>query len=129
MVQIKKNEYVQPTEAREEVVQAICDAFLRRCAWSTFHPTTVSLYRKATLLVIGHANGEWYGFHYEPFGLGDKCERIRGVEMKQAFKELRKAGYHIFRVYEYRCWPGYRVSDKPYMEGGTEVFEFEDFID
>lgn len=128
MIEVKKNNYEVPTEVREEVVQAICDAFLSRCVWSVFHPTSASLYRRATLLVVGHQNGEWYGFHNEPF-TNDRHYRVRGVEMKEAFKELRKAGYHIFKVYEFRGWPGYRVSEKPYMEGGMEVEEFTDFID
>lgn len=131
MIQIQKNTYEAPTEIREEVVQAICDAFLRKCAWSTFRPQTVSLYRRATLLVIGHENGEWYGFNDHPFSEREKSFRIRGVEMKAAFKELRKAGYHIFRVSMSgrNPWPGYVVSGKPYMDNGTEVFEFTDFID
>jgi hypothetical protein len=29
MIQIKRNEYTQPTECREEVVQMICDCFLQ----------------------------------------------------------------------------------------------------
>lgn len=128
MIEVKKNTYEVPTEVREEVVQAICDAFLEKCVWSVFHPTSVSLYRRATLLVIGHKNGKWYGFNDEPFP-NELSYRVRGAEMKTAFAELRKAGYHIFKVYEYRNWPGYKVSEKPYMEGGTEVKDFLDFID
>lgn len=127
-IQIKKNTYEVPKQAREEAVQAICDAFLNRCCWSIFHPTTISPYRTATLHVAGHRNGEWYGFREQPSD-SEKSIRIRGVEMKQAFAELRKAGYHIFRILEYGCWPGYQISEKPYLKGGTEVTEFTDFID
>lgn len=128
MIKVKRNTYEVPTEVREEVVQAICDAFLNRSVWSVFHPTSEGMYRRASLLVIGHKNGEWYGFHNEPF-TDELSYRVRGVEMNAAFAELRKAGYHIFKVYSFGSWPGYRVSEKPFMEGGTEVEEFTDFID
>lgn len=37
-VNIPQNDYVQPTEVREEVVQAICNAFLSNSCWDIFHP-------------------------------------------------------------------------------------------
>lgn len=37
-VNIPKNDYIQPTEVRTEVVQAICEAFIERKCGSTFHP-------------------------------------------------------------------------------------------
>ena len=54
--------------------------------------------------------------------------RIRGCEMKAAFVALRKAGYHIFKC-PLCGWPGYIVSEKPYVKEGREVSEFTDFID
>lgn len=128
MVTIKKNDYVQPTEVREEVVQAICEAFLEGNAFSTFHPTTTSLYRKRTTLVLMR-NGKGFGFSDNPIG-EKEYERVRGCEMKMAFAELRKAGYHIFRIgNRFDGWPGYRVYKVPFIDGGVEVTEFNDFID
>lgn len=129
MINIKKNTYEVPTEVREEAVQAICDAFLRRCHWSTFHPYSQSACRRADRYVLGHKDGKWYGFNDQPFNAEEKLIKITGAEMKEAFKELRKAGYHIFKVYDYHCWLGYKVSEKPYLQDGTEVYEFNDFID
>jgi hypothetical protein len=129
MITIKKNTYEIPTEIREEAVQAICDAFLTRCCWSTFHPFSEGCYRRATKYVLANSDGKWYGFHYEPFSSSESKINITGVEMREAFKELRKAGYHIFRVYEFGSWMGYKVSDKPYLQGGSEVTDFNDFID
>lgn len=40
-----------------------------------------------------------------------------------------KAGYHIFKVYEYGSWMGYTCEKKPVLQNGKEVFEFNDFID
>lgn len=37
-VNIPKNDYVQPTEVRQEVVQYICDAFLSTCVWRHISP-------------------------------------------------------------------------------------------
>ena len=129
MIKIEKNTWKKPTEIRENVVQDICDAFLNHCAWSTFHPYSEGCYRRATLCVVRHKGyTKAYGFHDEPFR-SDEGIRVRGCEMETAFAELRKAGYHIFRVYEYGSWMGYVVSHKDYKEGGTEVFEFTDEID
>lgn len=35
-VNIPQNDYVEPTEVREEVIQAICDAFLSNSCWDIF---------------------------------------------------------------------------------------------
>jgi hypothetical protein len=128
MIQIPKNDYAVPTEVREKVVQAICEAFLSGNAFSIFHPATTSLYRRRTTLVLIR-DGKGFGFCNEP--LGEKeYERVRGCEMKAAFRELIKAGYHIFEVGNYRGdWRGYRVYKVPFIDGGREVFEFTDFID
>ena len=128
-INIPKNTYSVPTEIRQDVVQAICEAFLRRCCWSTFHPFHNGRCRTATLQVVRHkGEGKYYGFHDVPFS-SDEGIRIRGCEMNAAFKALRNAGWHIFRIYEYGEWMGYKVYDKPFLDGGKEVTEFTDFID
>lgn len=134
-ITIKQNDYVTPTQCRQEVVQAICDAFLSNGAWSDFRPFSASAYRPATLKVIAHTNGRFYGFLDKQFD-SDKgpSYNIRGCEMKAAFDCLLKAGYHIFQFYQYndyRC-KAYRVSQKPFLAGvqdAREVFSFDDVID
>ena len=127
MIQIERNDYVQPTEVREEIVQGICEAFLAGNAWSVFHPRTTSLYRRRTFLILKHKGADkYYGFHYEPFGSDDELERFNGAEMKEAFKVLQEAGYYIFWIGSIQ---GYRVSKKPVNEDGIRVTEFKDFID
>ena len=125
MVQIEKNDYVHPTEVREEIVQGICDAFLAGTAFSIMNPRTVSLYRRRTLLIIRHKGGKYYGFSDIP--LDDECERFNGAEMKEAFRVLREAGYHIFWVEG--VFGGYKVGKRPVMDGCHEVTEFSHFID
>ena len=129
-VNIPKNDYVQPTEVRQEVVQYICDAFLSTCVWRIFHPERQSAYRGKTLFVMvskrrGTANGNGGNAAH------DRDEKIRknGEEMKAAFKALRNAGYHMFRIYEYGSWKGYICDKKPFIQDGEEVTTFNDFID
>lgn len=126
MIKIEKNDYVQPTGVREEIVQGICEAFLASNAWSTFYPRTTGLYRRRTLLIIKHKGADkYYGFHNEPFS-GEEASSFNGAEMKEAFKILQEAGYYIFWLGSVQ---GYRVSKKPFYEGGVRVTEFNDFID
>lgn len=129
-VNIPINDYVQPTEVRQEVVQYICDAFLSTCVWRIFHPERQNAYRGKTLYVmISKRSGKAYGFGgYEAFD-SDVNIRFNGEEMKAAFKALRNAGYHMFRIYEYGSWKGYICDKKPFYDGGTEVTTFNDFID
>ena len=129
---IPENGYIQPTEIREDVVQKICDAFLNRRAGyyhDVFHPYSESGYRVRTLGVVTRNNGRAYAFGYKADLKGETIIKFHGSEMKAAFQALIKAGYHMFRVYEYGSWMGYICAEKPFYKDGTEVREFNDFID
>lgn len=134
MIQIKKNDYVQPTEVREEVVQGICEAFLDPCAYHIFHPFSEGAYRGRSQYIIRHKGDKnFYGFHNLPFA-GEEGVKFNGAEMKRAFEELIKAGYYMFKVYKYGTWMGYICYNKPYApdwwkEGAVRVESFDDFID
>lgn len=134
-VNIPKNDYVQPTEVRQEVVQAICEAFLKRTASCILHPTTEgNRGARVRTLYVMRQNGKGIGFASGPDSYwienyGREYIRMNGVEVKIAFKALRDAGYHIFRIYRYGTWIGYVCDKKPYRENGSEVYEFTDFID
>lgn len=134
MINIPKNTYSIPTEIREEIVQDICTVFLDRRGgnyYNIFHPTTFGLHRNKTLYLIYYKNSN------KPFCFGSKNDcsdgekaiRIRGCEMKQAFKELQKAGYYMFSIYEYHSWLGYICHNKPFYDKGTLINDFTDFID
>ena len=127
-VNVPMNDYVVPTEVRAEVVQGICEAFLSEKLFdNVFHPYSDGSYRCKTLYIIKHSNSDrFYGFGTNR----DEVKvRFNGEEMKAAFQALRKAGYHMFKVYMYGSWMGYRCSKKPFLDGGYEVSEFTDFID
>lgn len=129
-VDIPKNDYVQPTEVRQEVVQYICEAFLSTCVWRIFHPESQNAYRGRTLYVmVSKRSKEAHGFGGCKASDHDENIRFNGCEMKAAFKALREAGYHMFRIYEYGSWKGYICDKKPFIQDGEEVTIFNDFID
>ena len=130
MINIPKNDYKVETEVRENVVQAICEAFLFDGTWSCFHPYENGMYRYSTIYVVKHKNSQtYYGFKSSVDSEFDEGIRIRGSEMKEAFKVLIKHGYYMFRIRDYHTWIGYICSKKPYVDGGQRVTEFNDFID
>lgn len=136
MINIPKNEYVQPTEVREEVVQAICDSFLGDL-WNVYHPVPGPRNRggrNQTRHVVkpnrrGVANVFSFWHEQREPEPTDTVYRFNGAEMKQAFKELINAGYYMFKVYSYGEWFGYKCSKVPFMEGGTMVTSFDYRID
>lgn len=128
-INIPKNNYVQPTEVRQEVVQGICEAFLANNAWSTYHPFHNGRCRNAHHYIIRHKGYQsYYGFRDRLFD-SDEGTRFNGEEMKAAFKALIDAGYHMFKYYEFGEWMGYVCSRKPFFQGGERVTQFNDFID
>lgn len=130
-VNIPQNDYVQPTEVREEIVQKICDVFLDRRGggyYNVFHPFCDGCYRAAHRGLLSFKGSN------KPFEFGTPDSsydyiRIHGCEMKAAFEVLIKAGYHMFRIYDYDSWMGYICDQKPFRQGATEVRSFDDFID
>lgn len=129
-VNIPKNDYVQPTEVRQEVVQAICEAFLNGKEFCTNKAGTGStVYRNSN----GKMTFIWdYATQQK---LRERKERENdityyiphGCEVNYAFWCLYKAGYFIFKhEYGTNC---YNLSKKPYYNGYKMVKEFTDFID
>lgn len=131
MIQIKRNEYKQPTEVREFMVQGIIDAFL--CAsehFKIFRP-----YNKNDVATLWLRNDsdtyKPYFFRYISKEPEKYLGKIRGCEMKEAFRIIQEAGYYIFKI-SISCQLGYIVSEKPFVqeyEFATRVTEFNDFID
>ena len=128
-INIPKNDYVQPTEVREDVVQGICESFLHGCSCSVFHPFSDGCYRRASKYIVRQkGNKHFHGFLDKPYEWEEGVV-FNGEEMKAAFNALQEAGYYMFRIYEYRSWMGYKCGKKPFMENGEIVTEFNDFID
>lgn len=126
---VPANDYKQPTEARQAVVQAIIYAFLTDNTYcKVYHPRNwcshePKLYEAHTH--ISTVRPLFCGYKRT----GEDLVRIRGCEMAMAFKALRSAGYHMFKVVTDGDWKGYLCHKKPFFPGGTEVEEFTDFID
>lgn len=127
-VDIPKNDYVQPTEVRQEVVQYICEAFLSNWTFGIFHQNANIV---KTQYVRVSKNGKVQGFVSNiNVSDNDYYFLFNGDEMKAAFKVLREAGYHMFRVCACGgAWMGYICKKKPFSPNGEEVTTFNDFID
>lgn len=129
VVFIPKNDYKQPSVVRQEVVQGICEAFLERMPIRDTFTAVRHEYTEPTLY-IGWTNGRKPTFlntrelDFEMYK-NYRTERIRGCEMKLAFKILIEAGYHMFKYDNAH----YFCSKKPFEYGCQEVKEFNDFID
>ena len=129
-INIPKNDYVQSTEVRQNVVQAICDAFLESHCNSIFHPYGDGCGRRKTHFVHPRTANKYASFqNYDWATENEGFIKFNGEEMKAAFKALQEAGYYMFRIYNYGSWMGYECSKKPFMEKGERVTEFNDFID
>lgn len=127
-INIPQNTYSVPTEIRQEVVQAICDAFLNG---RRFFPNYHGNCGRHRYVARNDFGGGYGGTSFEEKPTGSfvsKIYRIHGCEMQMAFNILIDAGYHIFRLWESG---GYEMSKKPHLEygRGEEVYEFTDFID
>lgn len=117
---IPKNNYKKPTETREEVVQAICDAFLKG---RKFSPR----------LDYGHRYIQLNKLQFlSSYEKDSDSVRFNGAEMNAAFKALIDAGYYMM-VKKYRrkdtTYLEYACSEKPHMEYYQEVEEFTYPID
>lgn len=134
MIEIPRNTFEVPTECREVVVGAICQILLEE---RIYHTSSWTACRRGYNGVRQQADGSWYFddiFYKEEET--DKVMRFRGCEMKEAFRILISSGYHIFRIYEYGNWPGYKLYRTPYIpngscyyDGSREVLSFEENID
>lgn len=128
-IRIIKNDYVQPTEVRETVVQDICDIimdnYLNRA-------TNLTVYAKsAELYICHHKAGNLSISHSMMNSDNNKYIRIHSCEMDAAFKVLQDAGYHIYleRNKKDRI-STYRFSKKPVLWGEeAKNLEFDVFID
>ena len=119
-VNIPTNDYVQPTEIRQNVVQKICNVILEY-----YLDTSSEVFftdEKSALFISERtiSNRDFGGF-----------TRIRGCEMNAAFQALIQAGYYIYGYYNV-TWKQhtYQFSKKPVYNGSSHhVQGFTSFID
>ena len=120
-VNIPANDYVQPTEVRQEVVQQICDIILEKYIDTD---NNVRFTDENPVLFIGKR-------YFSNIKFEDYYIRVRGCEMNAAFQALIQAGYYIYGYYNV-TWQEhtYQFSKKPVYKGSSHhVQGFTSFID
>jgi len=127
-IRIKKNDYVQPIEVREFVVQSICDIMLDHTEKSL--PMTVFAKDNALYLSIT-VNGGYKTIAHSERNVGCEYMRIHSCEMDAAFKAFQDAGYFIYPDKDKKTRnTTYRFSKKPVLWGiASKTVEFDMFID
>lgn len=140
-VNIPKNNYVQPTEVRQDIVQDICSHIIywMNCSIEKgfysiriydFYDKSAELYviydGESMTHVSGlHTNGKIDDRRY-PFN-----KKVRTCEMKAVFKAMQKAGYHIFASHNITDnVHTYVFSKAPVLNGyKAKKIDFTMFID
>ncbi len=140
-VNIPTNDYVQPTEVRQHIVQDICDHIIYWMNNSTekgFYSLSIHDFRdRSAMLYIIYdceAREKTSGFHTDgkiddrryPFN-----EKVRTCEMKAVFNVMQKAGYHIFASHNITDnVHTYVFSKAPVLNGyKAKKIDFTMFID
>ena len=127
-IKIKKNDYVQPTEIRENIVQGICDVLLEYVDRSL--PLTV--YVKSAVLFIGTRKSDGTKvISHSQLNTDTDYIRINSCEMNASFQALQDAGYFIYLERDKKTKTStYRFSKKPVLWGvPAKTIEFDMFID
>lgn len=129
-ITIKKNDYVQPTEIRNEIVQMLVDAMVELSESNdgfTIYDFELTLYickgKKDDNLLIKTHIGKWYEMYYNFW-------QVRTVEMEMAFKIFIEAGYYIGVYHHSDGEHNYSFAKKPYYNNSnTNTSKFGLFID
>ena len=127
-IRIKRNDYVQPTEVREKVVQDICDVMLEY----TDKLLTLTVFAKDNALYLRTTeDGLCKTITHATSNSNYCCVRIHGTEMEAAFKAFQDAGYFIYPEKDKKTRnTTYRFSKKPVLWGIlSKTVEFDMFID
>jgi hypothetical protein len=117
---IPQNTWSKPVEVRTEVVQLICDTFLKGETWYSLYNAIVKNPYRGNM---EFGNNENYG--YKCSKKSDQFVTFHECEMETAFKALRKAGYLFESDYYYgsSCrW--YKLTKKNYSQLHNIVIGF-----
>lgn len=133
-IKIKENDYVQPTEVRENVVQTLCNVILEDYLDKN---TSIAIYPKHAELYIGTFKGNRCDttapFLITRSTINTRYDytRIHSCEMEEVFKAIQDAGYHIYLERDKKVRDShYRFSKKPVLDGVVaKNLEFDVFID
>ena len=132
MIRIKPNDYVQPTDVREDVVQKICDVLLtyldvnRALTIRTKHPVLYLAKYEGK-----HETVEKLALTSGTMNQAYAYTQVRSCEMDKAFEAFQDAGYHIYLERDKKTKTSvYRFSKKPVLDGDkAKNLEFDMFID
>ena len=130
-INIPQNDYVQPTDVREEVVQMICNSLLHHYLDSNEFKDIEFAWKKpqAQILVHGYKTPLLAGGS-ESSKVYDENIIVRTCEMKAAFDALQDAGYYIYGFLFTNGNTSYHISSKPVYAGrSAERVTFNLFID
>jgi hypothetical protein len=133
-IKIIANDYVQPTEVRENVVQTLCNVILEDYLDKN---TSIAIYPKNAELYIGTFKGNRcdtttpFLITRSTLNKNYDYTRIHSCEMEEVFKVIQDAGYHIYLERDKKARDShYRFSKKPVFEGiKSKILEFDVFID
>ena len=131
-IKIKQNDYVQPTEVRENIVQSLCDIILDQYLDKFM---SIPVYVKHAELYIGtyvsNKGATPLIIARSTMNSGYTYERVHSCEVNEAFKSLQDAGYFIFMDRDKKTKnTEYKFSKKPVLNGVTaKNMEFDMFID
>ena len=125
-VKIPVNDFTIPTESDQEVVQAICDAFLRKQRYCV--PTNATRGDHYVGTFKGKAMFSNCLWSHED-GNKTRNKEIHGCDMKAAFQALRQAGYHMFVRYSMDGDAFIRCRKEPYFVNGEEITTFDFNVD
>lgn len=132
MIKITPNDYVQPTEVREDVVQKICDVLLRYLDSNL----ALTIRAKHPTLYLAKYEGKHETVEKLALTSGTMNQayaytQVRSCEMDKAFEAFQDAGYHIYLERDKKTKTSvYRFSKKPVLDGDkAKNLEFDMFID
>lgn len=135
-INIPANDYVQPTEVRQEVVQSICEEIVKNMGYEVFKERGFDIKLKPTsgfyqLYINFYKDGKCAGFKNSGDSTYSDPIRIRTEEMKTAFEVLQNAGYFIYGSKNVTTNVVTYVFSKKPMRGNipAEKIDFTEFID
>lgn len=98
---IPQNKWSKPVEVRTEVVQAICDAFLKAYAdWKPYQPYVNTITGRFT---------DSSPYYHKEKGV----VKFHETEMRTAFRAMQDAGWYFIK-HDMRNGTWYELSDKDY---------------
>ena len=118
---IPQNKWAKPTEVRQEVVQLICDTFIKGGTWYSLYNAIV---KSPYWDKMEFGDNENYG--YRCSRKSEKIVTFYECEMRMAFKALQEAGWHFISGYHYGSsskW--YKLTQKDYTSLRDEFIVYD----